>query len=94
MDIALIFLFPLVGFLAWSIESRIQRVSRKVARLEHKIDLILEQLGIHEDTPELARIAGLARDGQKIQAIKAYRELTGDGLAEAKAAVEKLAARP
>ncbi|MEV4924330.1 ribosomal protein L7/L12 [Streptomyces roseoverticillatus] len=92
MDMALVFLFPLLGLLAWSIERRIQRVSSQISRLECKADLILEHLGIHEDTTELARITGLARSGQKIQAIKAYRELTGDGLAEAKAAVDRLVA--
>ena len=35
-----------------------------------------------------ADIALLARSGKMIQAIKLYRELTGAGLKEAKAAVE------
>jgi ribosomal protein L7/L12 len=30
------------------------------------------------------------RDGRKIQAIKAYREITGAGLKEAKEAVERM----
>jgi ribosomal protein L7/L12 len=34
------------------------------------------------------RIESLLREGRKIEAIKAYREVTGSGLAEAKAAVE------
>lgn len=34
------------------------------------------------------RIETLLREGRKIEAIKVYRELTGSGLAEAKAAVE------
>ncbi|GHF70905.1 hypothetical protein GCM10010218_60300 [Streptomyces mashuensis] len=93
MDMALLFLFPLLGLLAWNIESRIERVNRKVSRLERKIDLILDQLGLQEENPELARIADLARTGQKIKAIKAYREFTGEGLAEAKNAVERLATR-
>ncbi|GAA0380181.1 ribosomal protein L7/L12 [Streptomyces blastmyceticus] len=50
-------------------------------------------MGIREENPELARIAELAHNGQKIKAIKAYRELTGDGLKEAKDAVERLAPR-
>ncbi|MGA5135402.1 ribosomal protein L7/L12 [Streptomyces olivoreticuli] len=53
-------------------------------------------MGIREENPELVRIAELAHNGQKIKAIKAikaYRELTGDGLKEAKDAVERLAPR-
>jgi ribosomal protein L7/L12 len=38
----------------------------------------------------VAWIVSLCRVGQKIQAIKLYRELTGDGLADAKYAVEGL----
>ncbi|MBH1937850.1 ribosomal protein L7/L12 [Streptomyces sp. AV19] len=91
MDTAVLLLvFPLLGLLAWSIESRIDRVSRKVTRLERKVDLILGQLGIREEDHELARIAELAGKGETIKAIKAYRELTGDGLKEAKVAVERL----
>jgi ribosomal protein L7/L12 len=36
------------------------------------------------------RLAGLIQSGDKIRAIKLYRELTGVGLAEAKDAVERL----
>jgi len=36
-------------------------------------------------------VARLVRDGQKIEAIKLYRELTGAGLKEAKTAIEQLA---
>lgn len=40
----------------------------------------------------LAEVAALAREGQTIEAIKRYRELTGEGLKESKDAVEQLAA--
>ncbi|RLV04450.1 hypothetical protein CTZ27_10885 [Streptomyces griseocarneus] len=89
----LLLLFPLLGFLAWSIESRIERVGRKVTRLERKVDLILDQMGIREEDPGLARVAELARGGETIKAIKAYREITGDGLKEAKDAVDRMAGR-
>jgi ribosomal protein L7/L12 len=36
------------------------------------------------------RIAELVSSGKKIEAIKLYRELTGTGLAEAKAAIEAM----
>ena len=35
-------------------------------------------------------VVQLAQDGKKVQAIKLYRELTGMGLAEAKAVVDRL----
>ncbi|MCC3772745.1 ribosomal protein L7/L12 [Streptomyces sp. UNOC14_S4] len=94
MDTAVFLLFfPLAGLLAWGIESRIERVSRKITRLERKVDLILDQLGICEEDPGLARVAELARGGETIKAIKAYREITGDGLKEAKDAVDRMAGR-
>jgi len=42
---------------------------------------------------ELARIEEALRQGRKIDAIKLYRECTGAGLAEAKAAVEIMQAK-
>jgi ribosomal protein L7/L12/sugar lactone lactonase YvrE len=39
---------------------------------------------------QLAEVAKLVQSGQKIEAIKRYRQLTGAGLAEAKDAVERL----
>ena len=60
------------------------------SRLERKLDLILEHLGIdpHQGVDE--RILELMRSGQKIEAIKLYREQTGTGLKEAKDYVEGL----
>jgi ribosomal protein L7/L12/sugar lactone lactonase YvrE len=43
-----------------------------------------------EQALRFAEVATLVRGGNKIQAIKLYRELTGTGLAEAKDAVERL----
>ncbi len=72
------------------IETKISRTDRRLARVERKVDLILQQMGIQEHDPWLAEVVTLARSGQKIQAIKRYRELTGEGLKEAKEAVERL----
>ncbi|MEW5742070.1 MAG: hypothetical protein AB1938_24355 [Myxococcota bacterium] len=38
-------------------------------------------------------VRSLARAGRKVEAIRLYRQLTGQGLAEAKAAVEQLSGR-
>jgi ribosomal protein L7/L12 len=66
-------------------------IRRDVARIDRKLNLILEEMNISFD--EVAgmsnRVKDLARDpSRKIEAIKAYREETGTGLAEAKRAVE------
>ncbi|MEV4440298.1 ribosomal protein L7/L12 [Streptomyces sp. NPDC049577] len=87
----LLLLLPVVGLMGWGIEHRIDRVNRRVARVERKVDLILDHLGIQEENPGLARVAALAAEGKRIHAIKAYREITGAGLKEAKEAVDRLA---
>jgi ribosomal protein L7/L12 len=72
------------------LESKLGRTDRRIARVEHKVDLILDHLGLHQDDPHLPQVAALLRDGKKIQAIKAYREATGADLREAKEAVERM----
>jgi len=71
-----------------SVEKRINSLSR----LEAKVDLLLKQAGIdydpHKDMPDHVILA--LRRGEKIQAIKLYREATGVGLKEAKDAVEEI----
>lgn len=61
----------------------------RLRRIEGKLDLILTHLGIECAPPPKADWQKLAEDPtQKIAAIKAYREQTKVGLAEAKQAVE------
>jgi len=65
----------------------------RLQRVERKLDLILKHLGIEDVEPAageglLEQVRVLADCGDKIAAIKAHRELTGDGLAEAKQVVE------
>ncbi|WNM28996.1 ribosomal protein L7/L12 [Streptomyces sp. Li-HN-5-11] len=73
-------------------ETRFTRTDRRLARIERKLDLIMDHLDLREEDPRLDEVAGLARAGRKIEAIKAYREATGAGLKEAKDAVDRLAA--
>jgi hypothetical protein len=62
----------------------------RIARVEHKLDLILTHLAIDYQPPPKAAWQALADDPfHKIAAIKAYREQHGVGLAEAKRAVEE-----
>jgi len=64
-------------------------------RVEAKLDLLLEQANIKFDTSaNLPReIVDAVRAGQKIQAIKLYRETTGVGLKEAKDFIEEFQRR-
>jgi ribosomal protein L7/L12 len=72
------------------LDSKLGRTDRRIARVERKLDLIIDHLGLQPDDPELSQVTAFLRDGKKIQAIKAYREATGAGLAEAKEAVERM----
>ncbi|MFJ8585743.1 ribosomal protein L7/L12 [Streptomyces sp. NPDC093595] len=92
MDTALIALLIVGVALAVSgLELKLKRTDRRIARLETKVDLILDHLGIEHTDPRLGRVGELLRQGQRIEAIKAYREITGAGLKEAKDAVDAMA---
>jgi hypothetical protein len=61
----------------------------RLRRIERKLDLILDHLGLKLDQDDFDEVRQLMLDGQKIPAIKLYREITGAGLKEAKDAVEE-----
>jgi ribosomal protein L7/L12 len=69
----------------------------RIIQLEHKVSLILRQLGVDEEAvseaPPDDEIARLLTKGNLIEAIKVYRQRTGVGLAEAKLAVEQMKAQ-
>ncbi|WP_040811104.1 hypothetical protein [Nocardia concava] len=70
------------------------RLERKLQRLERKIDLIIEHLGIDDPdrVTDYTEIDDLLRRGKKIHAIKLYRDLDPTAsLVEAKDAVESRA---
>lgn len=62
----------------------------RLRRLERKVDLILKHLGLDANQDVNSQVKELILAGQKIQAIKLYREQTGVGLKEAKDYVESL----
>ena len=72
------------------------RERARLFRVEAKLDLLLKHAGLAFD-PKAgvppAVLEALQR-GEKIEAIKLYREATGAGLAEAKDYVEELQASP
>ncbi len=66
--------------------------AKRIARLETKIDLLLEHAGLtyepFKGVPEA--VVEALKDGRKILAIKRYREATGTGLKEAKDFIDSL----
>ena len=65
----------------------------QLARIEAKLNAILDNLGIEFSDPTdprslSDRVRMLIETGQKIQAIKAHREETGASLRDAKQAVD------
>lgn len=78
----------IVVLVVWSLVGQIQV---RLARVEQKLNQLLKHAGIEAaaSTPLSDRVKSLADDpARKIEAIKVFREETGAGLAEAKAAVE------
>ena len=66
--------------------------ARRLAVIEHKLDLVLDHLGIREPEPDApAVVLQELLAGRKLQAIKVYRAATGASLREAKDAVEAMA---
>lgn len=70
---------------------------QRVLELERKVEFLMQEFSLTEKyhysqpaDPVMEDIQMLVRKGNLIQAIKLYRERTGVGLAEAKAAVERM----
>ncbi len=64
-----------------------------LTRLENKLDLVLQHLGIDWESGVASldlELLQLLRYGKKLKAIKLYRQKTGASLAEAKAHVDQL----
>ena len=78
-----------------SAEQDIVTLRARVAELERKLDFLYRKLGIEFfDEPGMVntQVMALLKKGNKIEAIKLYRDLTNAGLAEAKHAVERMEA--
>lgn len=75
-------------------ETDIMLLKSRISELEDKLQFLYRKLNIDyidpNSDPALApQVQEALRRGNKIEAIKIYRELTGVGLAEAKQAVER-----
>ena len=77
-------------------ESEIFALRVRVAELESQVEFLYKRLGItyvREIGTEDARIIDMLKKGNKIEAIKIYREIYKCGLGEAKQAVETIGMR-
>lgn len=75
--------------------ARITDVNRRIEAVEWNIARLLTQAGMSWEEPPApegpdAEIVALVQAGNTLEAIKRYREITGVGLAEAKAAVDQM----
>ena len=81
----------LIAILIVLILSFLLRSNAEPARLraiDRKLNLILGNLGIDPDQGLDAQLKELVRSGQKLEAIKLYRQQSGCGLKEAKDHIE------
>jgi ribosomal protein L7/L12 len=81
----------LVLLLSGTVAQGRAREARRLAAIERKLDLVMNHLGIAEPLPEEPDVVRYLEAGNRIQAIKTYRERTGVGLAEAKDIVDRIA---
>ena len=75
-------------------ETEIQQLRSRINELEDRIKFLYRRLNIDYASPTSdpllsPQIQDALRRGNKIEAIKIYRELTGVGLAAAKDAIDK-----
>ncbi|WP_432013260.1 hypothetical protein [Streptomyces cucumeris] len=90
MEIAAYCTLVLIALLYPAVESRMRRLERRAQRMEQKLDLVMDHLGIAVVTPGIEEVERLAREGKTIEAIKTYRKITGADLLEAKQAVDRM----
>ena len=78
---------------------REREMLERMARLEQKVEFLLRELGLEEKAraaeprPDTGELEELLRGGNKLAAVRHYRERTGAGLAEAMQAVEEIERR-
>jgi hypothetical protein len=73
-------------------DSRWRAAEMRLAAIERDLKLVMDHLGVVAPDNEHPRVVAELQAGRKIAAIKEYRDATGSGLAEAKAAVEHIEA--
>ena len=92
MAIGITIIVLLVVFLWLTMTGHRSAQRSETLRLERKIDAVMAHLKIAEPMPgAIEDVDRLIRAGETVRAVNRYRELTGDGLADAKAAVDRRA---
>ena len=75
--------------------TRITNLQMKVAELERKLDFVMKHLDLElpadPQSPWMAEVTRLLRQGNRLEAINLYRQQTGGNLKAARDAVEELA---
>ncbi|MGB8983172.1 MAG: ribosomal protein L7/L12 [Anaerolineales bacterium] len=79
-------------------EAEFLALKSRITELEDRLQFLYHRLNINYADPNAnparsPQIQGAVRRGDKIEAIKIYRELTGVGLAEAKRAIDEIESR-
>ncbi|MFJ6486152.1 hypothetical protein ACIQK6_39415 [Streptomyces sp. NPDC091682] len=89
----LVVLVATAGWITSTVTLRVQSLQHKADRIERRLALVLDHFGIEEPEPAgMDEVRAHLRADRHISAIKEYRRITGAGLAEAKLAVDALAA--
>ncbi|WP_327415492.1 hypothetical protein [Streptomyces sp. NBC_01233] len=88
----LVMLIGTAGWITSAVSLRVKSLQLKADLMERRLALVLDHFGIEEPEPAgMDEVRALIAADRQISAIKAYRQITGAGLAEAKLAVEALA---
>jgi hypothetical protein len=75
------------------LSSYVDQIFKRVQRIEAQLALVSEKVGLPFEDPAASappEVLELVRAGDRIGAIRKYRELTGAGGEEARAAIEAL----
>ncbi|WP_433348577.1 hypothetical protein [Micromonospora sp. CA-111912] len=67
-----------------------QSTPRRLAEIERRLQLVMDHLGVVDERPGPPGVREHLARGEKLKAIKAYREATGVDLRTAKEAVEAM----
>jgi ribosomal protein L7/L12 len=83
-----------IMFIQWRLQNLMKRVSA-ISRLDAKLDLLLQHAGVKFDPYKHvpSDVTEAVKRGNKIEAIKRYRQSTGVGLKEAKDFIEEVQRR-
>ncbi|MFY1691044.1 hypothetical protein [Plantactinospora sp. WMMB782] len=84
-------LLVLLLFGSSSASQRQRETAARLRRVERKLDLVLDHLGLVDPEAVPSEVVEHLRKGQRIAAVRAYRQATGESLLEAKQAVDRIA---